>query len=134
MSVVGLGGSLTFSIDINLDFNLGINVGIYNFSDKDEMTEYLRLVPFMLSLGYKIDIINQLTIMPELSGGGAYVMINRGNGTKSGVESIAKAGVTFEYTFYRGFSAQLVVGYGLLIEKDEPMQFLSLNLGVGYRL
>jgi len=77
----GYGGLI--SVSLNDFFISGLSAafetGAYYMTGKDlyeklyKETEYTLLYPFMLTLGYRFDITERLSVKPYLSGGGAYL-------------------------------------------------------------
>jgi hypothetical protein len=119
----------------------GLDVGYMRMNCKMDRSYALNMVPVAAAAAYEFEIIPNLSLMPRLSVGIAWMgteVLKNSLSTvlfpmkSSSVEPLIGLGVSAHYQVLEMLSAGLEFSYGMIIEK-EPMHFLTLTGGCTLR-
>lgn len=124
--------------------NLGLGSGCFYFTGWGRSVKESYMVPMIAAASYRFMITDAFSITPELFGGCAFIRIRyskRNMGmhglvypSKKGFEPFLMAGLTLSYTLKGRYTFFMGADYGMVIEKDSLMDFLSCNAGFGARI
>ncbi len=135
----GYGGTFSFSLYNYLfkGFTVGIETGCYYLTGKDAIdtrfskTDSMVFIPFMITTGYNFTIGEKLSVIPFITGGGAYlyskytsrdeVTYLYSNKTLSEGGPAAGAGIEFEYRMSNSVYISLRGTFGYLTGADSGM-------------
>jgi len=145
----GYGGLISFSLN---DFfinrlSAAFDTGAYYMTGKDlyeklyKETDYTILCPFMLTLGYRFDFTEKLSVKPYLSGGGAYLYsmyttldtVSDEYKDETLSESGPAAGGGIEIMWRLGYSLSLSLrGGAIYLAGAEEGTFAEASAGLAY--
>ena len=130
-------------------FEAGIDTGFYHASGKDRINEgkpdYDRflIVPILAHTGYKVWYKKGFSFIPTVSLGAAYfnskymsfdeTTLKKTDTNDNFIDPMVKAGISMEYLITEPFSISMTGEYGMFIEKDEPMHFITAGIGLNYK-
>ncbi|MCU0821326.1 MAG: DUF2380 domain-containing protein [Spirochaetes bacterium] len=119
-------------------FILGVDTGAQYFNEKPGVTHHSIFIPALCSIGYRIPLHRDFSIVPEISGGASYDTVYYYNAYKeadytknSSFQPTAKAGAAVEYRLPLDFLLRLGAEYGSIFEQDGRLEFLSFTFGAG---
>ena len=150
MAGTGYGGMFSFGTRYLFSggFDAGLGAGFYHAQGKDlsgeNKSKYnsFMIIPVLLNTGYRINTNSNFSISPSVSFGMSYIAISYKNmnsltsviveRSKKTFDPTVMAGIGMEYTVSVSFAVSVNGSYGMLIEKDGPMQFASMSVGFKY--
>lgn len=152
MAETGYGGmiNLTRRNIFVKGFESGIDTGFFYLPGKDLIEEgkpsYDRflIVPLLAHTGYKVWPGNSFYFIPAVSLGAAYfnseyiyfdeTTLKKTDSTENFIDPMVKIGISMEYMVTGSLSISTTAEYGMFIEKDGPMCFLTAGIGLNYKL
>ena len=147
----GYGGILKLQCSGLLVENLivGSELGGAYFKGKNQLYNHWMVLSFVnISISYNFNIADIFNLIPSVSGGYCYNMLNSkflsesesfGNGlynprdfqTKKAFEPIVKGGIDIKRIIFNKYEIFIGARYPRIIEKSGPMDFVSFNAGIG---
>ncbi|MFC1670197.1 CsgG/HfaB family protein [Spirochaetota bacterium] len=140
----GYGGLVYFKMR-NLfvsGFDPAIETGVLNFEGKleenggDDKVNNMIMIPVLLKLEYRFSILNTLDVIPEISLGGAYSTMMWENAgehqTDSAFEPLFLFGGHLNWYVIKYLSVTAGFNYGMIVESDGTLGFISVSLGMEY--
>lgn len=108
----------------------GLKAGYNQFPGRG-CVDSAQVAPFMVSIGFTVNITDSFFIAPVLSGGGAWNYLRRENCVnKSMVEAVANTDLLVGYRIGTSFGLHLSGDYYSIFEKDGAIQFVTIQLGI----
>ncbi|MFC1669258.1 CsgG/HfaB family protein [Spirochaetota bacterium] len=131
----GNGFSFIMSWDVLSRVNVGLGMGLYYFNNNAAEIDTIMMVPFYITLGYRLLFFDMFYIMPFIAGGGNYISIlddydstnSIDDGVKGEMHLGCRAGI-FLGALFLDFS----INYHLIPKFNERTQFITVNIGIGY--
>mgnify|MGYP001544621060 CR=1 FL=1 len=142
---LGIGGIAEFKIDNYFQVKgivIGAEVGFIHFEGKEKNTEYFRMIPLFLSVGYRFSFAKNFYFLPELYAGGSVNIQSYNDDTsivgdvsinysqKTQVEPAAKIKLRTGYMgklFFFSISGM----YGTIFEKTGLLQYVAMSFDAG---
>lgn len=123
---------------------LGIDTGFFYFSGNREDVDKTYMVPFLLSVQYRFNILKSLSILPKVSAGGSYNVVSSDEEVitlnkepsyynESSFQPVASAGVVVSYLIGSQYIINIGADYRGIFEADGIVDFISFNAGFGTR-
>ena len=136
----GYGVGICGGIDnlLNNNVEVGIDSGIIKLNHKNNNSNYFIGIPLLLNIEYSYIFFNNYNITPALKAGTVYFFYHDNNKAdtktynQNAIEAMSIACISLGREVTYDSSVSISTGYGIIIEKENILNFITLSICIKY--